>query len=273
VIHSHGVIAAFVGILLARIFHKKCIVSIHAIYNLNERPVLARVMRNVLGASDEVLVLAKKSRLELAQAGLDARKIKVFTYWVDQENFRPEAKGQCKDSIGLSGKFMILFVGRLLEIKGVTMVLEIARRLTFENKVAVAIVGDGPCRTEVESAARMLPNLKYAGSVPNKNLDVYYNAADLLLVPSLYEEGYGRVIVEALSCGTPVIASNRGGIPEAVDSSVGLLVEPAVDNFISAIGKLYRDRIDLAEMASNCRPYAEAHFSETNAQIIVDAYQ
>ena len=85
-------------------------------------------------------------------------------------------------------------------------------------------------------------------------------------------KGFGRVILEALSCGTPVIASNRGGIPEALDKSVGTLIEPDVNKIVQTIESPYEHPKKLVDLRRNCRIYAIKRFSEDNAKIMEDAY-
>lgn len=69
-----------------------------------------------------------------------------------------------------------------------------------------------------------------------------YQAADLTIVPSQYTEGFGRVICESLACGTPVVASKIGGIPDAMDETVGILSSIDVDSFAKALQRISEDR-------------------------------
>lgn len=273
VIHAHGLNAACVAKVLAKIFRKKSVVSIHAIYDLPKKPILARLMRVTLSSFDVVLVLAARSKKELMRIGLDGNRIRVFTYWVDQNIFRPMYKMECKKKLGLGDRFVVLFVGRLLEIKGVRLLLDVAKKLSDVKDVLFMFVGDGPLADEVKAASYNSGNIIYVGKVENRKLSIYYNAADITVVPSLYEEGFGRVILEALSCGTPVIASNRGGIPEALDDSVGVLIEPKIGEVIQTIKGIYEHPEELASLRRNCRTYAEERFSENNAKTIENAYR
>ena len=272
VIHAHGLNAAFVAKMLAGPFRKRAVVSIHAIYNLSERPMLARLMKISLSSFDTVLTLANRSKEELLKIGLVNDKVKVFTNWVDQEAFRPMDKAECKKELGLEGKFVVLFVGRLLEIKGVKLLLEVAMRVADIKDVLFVFVGDGPLANEVKNSTGSFNNVFYVGKVEKEKLIAYYNAADVVIVPSIYEEGFGRVILEALSCGTPVIASNKGGVPEALDQSVGILIEPKIDEIQRAIESLYTHSEKLANLRRNCRIYAENRFTENNARAIENGY-
>ena len=273
VIHAHGLNAALVAKVLAGLFGKRAVVSIHAIYDLPKRPVLARLMRVTLFSFDVVLTLAVRSKMELIGIGVDRGRIRVFTYWVDQDVFRPMNKMECKQKLGLEERFVVLFVGRFLEIKGVKVLIKVARRFADVKDVLFMFVGDGPLADEVRAASDDSGNIIYVGKVENKELRVHYNVADVVVVPSLYEEGFGRVILEALSCGTPVVASNRGGIPEALDDSVGILVEPEVDEITQTIESLYEHPKKLTNLRRNCRVYAENRFSEGNAKAIENAYR
>jgi glycosyltransferase involved in cell wall biosynthesis len=269
IINAHGLISAFIASILLKVFKKKSVVSIHWIIGLGGRSILSRLfIKMALSSHQRVLTLSRTSKEELINIGLDRNKVNVFTYWVDQSNFKPLDKVECKRKIGYENEFIVLFVGRLLEVKGVKLLLNIARRLGSIRDMYFMFIGDGPLAAELKRASGYLKNVLYVGRVQNKDLNVYYNAADLVVVPSLHEEGFGRVILEALSCGTPIIASMRGGIPEALDKSVGILVEPTEDNFINAIKLLYADRRRLLEMASKCRQYALKRFSEGNVDII-----
>jgi len=119
-------------------------------------------------------------------------------------------------------------------------------------------------------AAAQLQNFRYLGVVPNKDLAAYYSASDLLLVPSLYEEGFGRVVCEAFSCGLPVLASDRGGLREAITPEVGLLAEPDTEAVSSALGTWRRKQGTTLAVRQACRAHAESRFSEKNAQNILD---
>ncbi len=272
VIHGHGLNADLIAKFLAKFFKKRAVVSTHAIYNLHKRPFLAKAVKWVLFSIDTILALSKKSRKELMTIGLPENKIKVYTYWVDQKVFKPLDKDKCKIKLGWKNKFVILFVGRFIEIKGIRLLIEAAKRFDGINNMIFSFIGEGPLENEVRKASELLKNVVYVGRVENKNLNVYYSAADIAIVPSLYEEGFGRVILEALSCGTPVIASNRGGIPEVLNSSIGVLIEPTVECIARKIKNFYEHPNRLSELDRNCRKYAIERFSEKNANIIEESY-
>lgn len=270
VIHAQGFNAAFVARLQKKLFNKRVIVSTHAVYEMNPDSLMAKMVKWTLMDADKILALSEASRKELIKIGLNPLKINTFTYWLDQDVFKPMDKIEAKTITGLQSKFIVLFVGRFIKVKGIDLLLDVAKKIN-EN-IYFVFVGDGPLSETIRDASKVHSNIVYIGRIENNELPVYYNSADLLCVPSQYEEGFGRVILESLSCGTPVLASNKGGIPEAVNETVGMLIEPSVVNVQEKIELLYKKPGMLQKMASQCREYALKHFSRENAGLIIENY-
>lgn len=262
-VHAHGLAAAWVAARLKRLFRVPVVVSLHAIYSFPPESKTARRIARVLRPVDRILTLSDASVGQLVAYGLPRECVGRYTYWVDQGRFRPMERGECRRRWGLEeGRFTALFVGRLIAIKGVDLMLELARRLPDVN---FAVAGDGPMQAECERAARACPNLRFFGRQPNEALPTLYNAANVLLVPSQYEEGYGRVACEALSCGTMVIAADSGGLREVLSGEVGWLVVPSPDRFEAAL----REEMRVADPERQrwaCRAHAEAVFGVANAE-------
>jgi glycosyltransferase involved in cell wall biosynthesis len=120
-------------------------------------------------------------------------------------------------------------------VKGIRTFLEIARRLPSEKFLVLESwkLSDADFAA-LESDLRLLPNVRFVRRV--SDMRPIYGQTKLLLIPSVWEEGFGMVAVEAQSCGIPVIASARGGLPESVGSG-GLMIEDyqSVDRWVSAI--------------------------------------
>jgi glycosyltransferase involved in cell wall biosynthesis len=192
-IHSHGLIAGFVSVFWGKLFGKKVITTTHSIYSFPKSGWYRRFSRWVFSKSDEVLCLSNQSVREIADLGVDKRKITRFTYWIDVNRFVP-ANRASKD-------FIVLFVGRLVPEKGVSQLVEAAKM--WNPKIKLQVIGEGPLKT-------IIPDKQFVGKVDQADLPKYYQRASLTIIPSVHEEGFGRVILESLACGTPVIGSNRG---------------------------------------------------------------
>jgi glycosyltransferase involved in cell wall biosynthesis len=130
----------------------------------------------------------------------------------------------------------IIFVGRLVSRKGVRYLLEAFQRVHRSIPHRLVIIGGGPLRAELEAAAVELGiagRVKFTGLVSDDELNRYYRSCSFLVLPAVYDEkgdteGLGVVLLEAMSCGKPVIASGVGGITDIVaDGENGLLVPPA----------------------------------------------
>ena len=270
IIDAQGLITAFIAKILAKIFKKRCVVSIHAIFGFKKHSIVTKVVKWVLSSFDVIMPFAEKTKDELIAIGLPEEKMTLYISWVDLDIFKPLPKDKCKQELGLGGKFVVLFVGRLIGKKGVSVLLEAATRCSPE--ITFAFVGDGPLADRLREQARIQPNVVYLGRFPNRETAKCYNAADVSVIPSQYEEQFGVVVLETLACGTPIIAAERGGIPEVMDSSVGVFIEPTAENISQTVNHFYRNREELDRLAVNCRPYAEARYSRDNMAVIDNAY-
>lgn len=271
VVHAQGLSAAFIAKFLAKIFRKRLVMSTCAVYNLQRRILFAKIVKWVLSGFNKILPLANFSKRELIHIGLSENKMNTYYLWVDQEIYKPIDKKESKEKINLGKRFVVLFIGRLIKIKGVETLLEVAKQVSREINF-IFIGDDGPLLGVVEEAVVKYNNISLVKGVRGHQLIPYYQAADILVVPSQYEEAFGKVIIEALSCGTPVIAANKGAMPYILDTSVGRIINPTVENIKREIEYFYYHPDILSRLTVNCRPYAEKHFSEKNAEVIIESY-
>jgi len=271
VIHAQGLNAAFITRLLAPLFRKKAVMSTCAVYGLNGKNIFSRVVKWTLSGMDRILPLARFSEREILRIGLPAQKLQVYHLWIDQENYIPADKNKTKESLGLTGKFVVLFVGRFIRIKGAEVLLEAAMK-TADRATFVFIGDEGPLLSMLEEESRRNARIVLVKNISGLQLVPYYQAADVVVVPSQYDEAFGKVIIEALSCGTPVIGSNRGAIPDIVSETVGRIVEPTVEALAAEITRLLDNPKLLAELSARCRGYALEHFGEGNIKVIMESY-
>jgi glycosyltransferase involved in cell wall biosynthesis len=261
---------AAVGLILGRLFGKRVVMQTHALYGFQPGSLYARFCGSLIGKMDAVLTLCGESKRELERIGVPSGVLRDYRYWVDLDTFQPRNRAQSRQELGWVESFTVVFVGRLIRIKGADVVCQLAARMPH---IRFVIVGDGPDKASVVEAAARLDNLVYAGRALNAQLPVYYSAADVTIVPSQYAEGYGRVIPESLACGTPVVATNAGGIPDAMDGTVGVLCGMGVAEYQEALARLSGNR-DLYEgLRRNARPYALAHNAPGNAKVIFSQYR
>lgn len=269
VIHSAGFNAALIGRILKTVFKKRWIVSTHAIYDFQENSLSARLIRWILKKTDVILTLSEPSRKELLKIGVPEEKLINQITWVNQDIFKPLDKESCRKKILHKNKFIVLFVGRLLEIKGIRDLVQTAEETPLIDYV---FIGTGPLSGLLKEKAEKSRNIYFLSRIENKELPIYYNASDIFIMPSQYKEGLGRVVVEALSCGTPVIASNLGGLAQILDSSVSLMITPTKENIKSAIIYLHEHQEKLTALKNNCRDFALKNFSVDNFGVIINAY-
>lgn len=270
VIHAQGLVAGTISIILSRLFNKKTVLSTHSIYNFPKVGLYRTFVNFIFSQSQHILTLSKKSKIEVEGLGLSPQKVTIFTYWVDQTIFKPMDKRMVRKSLNIpSNAFVCLFVGRLVPGKGVHELVEAAMET---RNIIFLIVGDGPLRVEIEKNIFKNDNIKFIGKVENNELPKYYNAADVLMVPSTHEEGFGRVILEALSCGLPIVGSKQGSIPEAVNGNVAVLIDISSRNIRNALLALMENRQKLSSMARASKKFAMKKYSKRNIDTIISYY-
>jgi len=176
---------------------------------------------------------------------------------------------KARHQIGIDDCFTVIFVGRLIPIKGVKLLVDIARDL---KHIQFLFIGTGPLEAFLKNVSQENSNILFHGQIQNHELPVYYNSADVFCIPSQYKEGLGRVVMESVSCGVPVVGSNLGGISEAVNNTVSVLMEPTYDNLKRTLLMLYKDNGHLQSLKSNCREYAVMNYSKKSLDLITKHY-
>ena len=271
-IHAHGFISAFIARIIKFFYPKTLVMSTHAIYDFKRRGFMAYLAKWILDGFDYIMPLAGASELDLLNAGISKRKIRYYSQWVNQDLFKPRNKLFCRRKVGLSSKkesFIILFVGRLIEKKGVLLLASVAREFPAFDFV---FVGDGPVLNKLRKVAKTSRNIHPVGKKTQSETALFYGAADVVVIPSLYEEGFARVVLEALSSGRPVIASKKGCLPEMINNKVGMLISPTKIEVKKAIRFFATNEDILYKFSRRAREYAIRKFSERNADAILACY-
>jgi glycosyltransferase involved in cell wall biosynthesis len=132
-----------------------------------------------------------------------------------------------------------LFVGRLEKIKGLQELLPVFRRY---QKAELWVSGTGGYESALRRMAQGSPNIKFLGQQSGERLQTLYRDAVALIVPSLWYEVFGIVILEAFTLATPVIVRNRGGMPEIIGESGGGFVYGSEKELLGVMERLLLDR-------------------------------
>ncbi len=222
--------AGVIGLVAARLRGKPLVayahgsdVAVHAPRSRVSRWLAGRVAR---GAGALVANSADTARAA-EWLGVSAQ---VVSPGVDLTAFRPSPAPRrvLRDELGLPEGPVALFVGYLAEYKGADV---FAEALEMAAEWHGAAIGDGPLAPSLRSQH---PRILWHGAVSPADVPAWLQAADVVVVPSR-REGLGLAAVEALACGTPVIASNVGGLPEVVRDGVnGLLIPPGDPRALAA---------------------------------------
>jgi len=172
---------------------------------------------------------------------LPLSKIKVVPNWINLKRFQ-------LSNIKKESKLpKLLFVHWLSKRKGADMIVPIANNLKLKIKnFKLLIIGDGPYKKQLEKEIKeykLSKNIKAIGAVPNKNLVEYYNWADLFIMPSM-EEGFPRVLLEAMAMGVPYVATDVGAVKElSPEIAQRFLVKPGdIEKFVHKLEILITDK-------------------------------
>lgn len=187
---------------------------------------------------DHYIAVSKFVAMELLREGIPSEKISVVYNPIGDEEISHLSKQEARRALGLGYEKTVLFVGSLTEAKGAHLLPELAKRIPNVNFV---VVGNGPLRELLFKEG--LNNLHHHYRVPHEKIKHYFKAADVLLVPSLWQEPFGRVIIEGQINSIPVIAFRSGGIPELIENKkTGLLIEPGkLEDLANAIIRMIND--------------------------------
>jgi glycosyltransferase involved in cell wall biosynthesis len=210
---------------------------------------------------------------------LRGRPTVVIPSAVDTRRFRPDLDGTVvRERLGLQGRRVLVFTGRLVPHKGVDVILRALRELPSD--VALILVGQGPRMNELQALARRLnveAKVRFCPQVSDDELPLFLRAADLFVFPSQNRlEGFGLVVAEAMASGLPVVIADMPGVREVIEpGKEGLLVEPLiVHDLVARITELLDDPVRRAAMGSAARKRAEERYSlEIVARQLLTVYE
>jgi glycosyltransferase involved in cell wall biosynthesis len=187
-----------------------------------------RLTRPVLHAAQRILVVSEDlGRVAVRDYDADPARIRAIPNGCDATIFHPQPRVEARATLGIDADAeLVVYVGRLVPEKGLRELLDAACALAPQRpRLQLALVGEGPMRAELDARLAATPGLRVhlPGAQGPQDVARWMAASDLVTLPS-YSEGHPNVLVEALACGRPVVATPVGGIPEVVDADCGLLV-------------------------------------------------
>lgn len=255
--YPDGVAAA----LLARQFRKPfCVTARGTDLNLIPRHALPKAMIRWASRRADASIGVCSALMDVLRGWGDVEnsRLHVMRNGVDLERFRPWPQDEMRRELGLHGSPLLLSVGHLIERKGHHIAIEALATLHRTHPQAqLVILGEGEERARLQRLIGELGlagHVRLAGAVPNNELARWYSAANALVLASS-REGWANVLLEAMACGTPAVATRIWGTPEVLTQPVAgrLVDERSGAAFAAAITGLMRDPPPRADV----RAYAE----------------
>ena len=255
------------------------------------------VETQIAGLVDALIAATPAEENQLVELyGADRDKIRVISPGVDVDRFHPIPAAHAREHIGVCpDRSMILFVGRIEPLKGIDNLLRAIARVVHEHPevlgsadpekaLCVPIIGGDTDRVHEDEEMARLQDLRerlgienvvtFMGSRNQDTLQYYYSAAEMVVMPSDYES-FGMVALEAMACGTPVIASDVGGLAFLVkDGRTGYRVPAGdVEALAERIAHLLTDELSRRRIGQRATCWAESYAWSNIAQQIEAVYQ
>lgn len=232
VIDAHYVYPdGFAAVILGRVLDRPVVVSARGsdINLYSQMPLIRPLLRRTLRQAACVIAVSEALKDSVVRLGISEDHVRVIPNGVDAQKFTPIPRREARTRLGLDEGTYLLSVGNLTENKGFHLLiraLHLLRTRHHMSGLSLLIVGDGPMRQELERLAASLnvaDRVRFAGRVAHEHLYTWYSAADLFCLASA-REGWPNVLMEAMACGLPIVATGVGGVPEIVSSeAIGLL--------------------------------------------------
>ena len=234
-VHSHYWMSGWVGRHLQRLWDVPHVTMFHTLGEVKRRARAEEeepeqrieAERLVAITADRIVAASGHERGMLERLyGVGDERVSVIPCGVNLERFRPQERTAARASVGLpDDRPIVLFVGRLEPLKGLELLIDAVAALEQSAPELVVVGGDAHAAAymatlRARAEARGLgARTRFVGAAPQEQLPAYYSAADVCVVPSYYES-FGLVALEAMACGTPVLAARVGGLTSIIQDGV-----------------------------------------------------
>lgn len=226
-VHAHWIIPQ--GIVQS-FFHKPYLLTGHGgdVLELNKLP-FSFLKKRALDKAGAVSVVSKKLKQKLEEK-YETQNIRIQSMGCDLKKFGREKR--VEGYFGQEEKKIILFVGRLVKIKGIEYLIDAMKNIDAQ----LIIVGEGPLERELKERAKEIQEkVLFLGGKNHNELPTIYASSDIFVIPSItleggITEGTPTVIAEALASGLPIIGTNTGGIPQAIENKKNGFIIPDKDS-------------------------------------------
>ena len=288
-IHSHYWLSGVPAMTLAQEWGIPHVATFHTLAEIKRRARVGedepdlriRVEHQVTGSADRIIVSTVHEQQALRRLyGVPEERTSVIHPGVDLDTFHPGSKAAARARLGLNGERTLLFVGRMEPIKGLEVLLHTVASLEEPDNIRLLVVGGSDSQDEemerLKELSRSLlidEQVDFLGRAEHQLLPLYYQAADVTVVPSYYES-FGLVALEAMACGTPVVAARVGGLQTVVkDSQTGYLVPwHCPDAFVDRLEVLLTNELLRHSMGEAAHTFAQGMGWDQTAAAIAEVY-
>ncbi|MEC4983803.1 MAG: glycosyltransferase [Oscillatoria sp. PMC 1068.18] len=289
IVQTHDRLSGWVGLQLQQASNVQLIHTYHAPSAISDTQI--SLERQILEQANRIVATNPQELDILANLVPQREGIELIPCGTDVENFYAMPKTEAKTKLGFDpNQQIVLYVGQFAAHKGIdTLVRAFAQCRENNSKLArncrLVLVGGGRANDSEDSERQKIAQLvrelglenstQFAGRVGHDLLPFYYTAADVCVIPSYYEP-YGLVAIEAMACGTPVVASAIGGLKFTVmESETGLLVPPQdTEAFASAIARILTDHVWARTLRRQASVRVQENFSWASVAIkLSDLYR
>lgn len=267
------------GIPLAVTFHT--LGSVKAALGDEEPSWRIAAEHQIIGCSDAVFASCDVEADQLVDFhDMPRDRIEIVPPGVDHALFSPGQKWAARQALGLGDRPIVLFVGRIQPLKGLDLAMDALGAMSSEAQLVVVGGPSGEAGDEhldeIEKAAVELgvaDRVRWFPPQPHHLLSTFYRAADVCVVPSR-SESFGLVALEAAACGTPVVASDVGGLRSIVDHGRSGLLVPGRDAgaFAEAIDSILADELLALEMGDAAATRAASYTWRSAARQVEDLF-